>query len=216
MTCSPPAALRCVASSKERLKAVDAFIGEHYEFRRRNEYKGFRGRIKAFFDKHEAENNERLETGALDLSRPEKIFKAAVHGSDPWSYADALRRLRERELQELPLENSFSVALMELIEAKGKNAVEVYKRAQLDRKLFSKIRRRSHYVPSKRTIIALALALELSLDETGDLLKRAGFALSRSILFDVIIEYFISRNQYDLFEINDVLAAYKQPLLGCE
>lgn len=104
--------------------------------------------------------------------------------------------------------------VMLLIDRTGKKDSEIYKKANVDRKLFSKIRNNPDYKPSKATALAFAFALELDLEETKDFIGRAGFALSHSSKFDVIVEYFLVNRNYNVFELNEVLFAFDQPLIG--
>ncbi len=112
-------------------------------------------------------------------------------------------------------DDSFAVMLLKLIDKKGMSDVECYKKANVSKGTFWKINNDAKYKPSKATVLAFAIALELSLEETEQLLRTVGMSLSHSNLFDLIIEFYITNGNYDIFEINSALYQYDQVCLGC-
>ena len=159
-----------------------------------------------------SENDKNLAVSEQPVPCPTPMQSPELK-SAPGSFGSMAKR---RSLDEMvsSLGENFPEMLFRLIDERGMTDVEVYKRANIDRKLFSKIRSKKSYQPSKKTAIALAIALRLNLDQTKDLLSRAGYALSPGSMFDVIVEYFITEEIFDIDQINFVLFDHHEQLLG--
>ena len=216
-------------ADKKRIDEVGAYIAKYYvpdhdDIKPDKEIHTIFDRIISFREKRAAKKN------AKDLK--ETITDETYDGCDPgvegikfdtasmekkkittemsstmpvnWNIDDLLARMEE----------TFSQRLLRMIDERNLKDSEVYTKANVDRRHFSKIRKDVNYTPNKKTVLAFAIALELSLDEAKDLLASAGYALSRSSKMDIIVAYFLQNKIYDMFEINDVLYAYGQPVFG--
>lgn len=190
--------------SEKLFKDVQSFIDAHYVEEKLEEEYFANLPYGALFEERLIREKNR------EKSAYEKLLKDVVYiqACDSAVGAASLEEMLEQE------EMTFSEALLDWLIRKDLNDPDVYKKANIDRKLFSKIRNNPDYKPQKRTAIALALALELDLDETKDFIGRAGYALTHSSKYDIIIEYFIRQKNYNVFEINEVLFTYNYPLIG--
>ena len=157
----------------------------------------------ADFSPQPSQRFESERTSAPKAGGSHALNSAQMPGAASISLSDALSGMDE----------SFSEMVLRKIDERGMTDAQCYKKAEIDRKLFSKLRGNRLYKPSRQTAVALAIALELSLEETKELLMKAGFALSHSSKFDIIIEYFISRGNYNRFEINEALYEFDQQLI---
>lgn len=198
--------------NKALLEALDSYIEAVYvevDFSRLEGagHSGGRGRLAAPL-KARAREDVSLESSvpadaALEWQPLAQAPLPAVTGAMP--------ALDERLAD---LDASFASTVLRLIDERGLDDVEVYKRANMSRQLFAKIRKDDNYRPTKKTACALAFALGLSYEDALALLSRAGFALSHSSKFDVIVEFFLMNGIHDIYQVNEALYAYDQPILG--
>ena len=214
---------------QERIEAVGKYIDKYYvpgndDIEVEDEHvKGFFDRITEFLESKKAkmpmQDDSISEAQPLqedeefpEDARPEFDMSTAKKTTITHSMSEVM--VGNRKIDDLmsQMDETFSQRLIRMIKERDMTESEAYKKAYVDRRHFSKIKKDEYYLPTKKTVLAFSIALELSLDETKDLLRSAGYALSRSSKFDIILVYFIENKNYDMFEINEVLYEYDQPI----
>ena len=212
-------------ANKELLEEVGWYIDKYYEpgtddIKMDEEMKSIFDKITDFRKKREKQkkqdgSNEDSADYEIDMSAPEQ-FDVGSMTKTKITKGMSQTMVTNRNIDDLmnQMEETFSQRLLRMIDERGMTDSEVYTKACVDRRHFSKIRKDVNYAPNKKTVLAFTIALELSLDDAKDLLRSAGYALYRSSKTDIIVAYFLQNKIYDMFEINDVLYAYGQPIFG--
>ena len=206
---------------KELMESVGKYIDKYYipandDIRLDKEMKDIFQKIADFCQKRKKEkkvidDNEMMEY-EIDESAISEFDESNMQKTKVFHTMSGTMATN-RKIDDLmnQMEETFSQKLLRMISERGMTDSEAYTKAYVDRRHFSKIRKDEFYSPNKKTVLAFAIALELSLDEAKDLLACAGYALSRSSKVDIIVAYFLQNKIYDMFEINDILDAYGQP-----
>ena len=212
---------------QERIEEVGKYIEKYYipgndDIEVDDEQvKGFFDRITEFLEGKRAKTeeaapkdvtDEEVASAPVEAPRPEFDISTAKKTTVTHPMSEVI--VGNRKIDDLmsQMDETFSQRLIRMIKERDMTEAEAYKKAFVDRRHFAKIKKDPYYMPNKKTVLAFSIALELSLDETKDLLRSAGYALSRSSKFDIIIVYFLEGKNYDMFEINEVLYEYDQPI----
>lgn len=209
---------------EERLKEIKKYIDKYYiperdDISTDKEKKSIFDKITSFRKKKAESVSEcsaeepMAEACSIDEAAPDELDVSTMKEymvTTSMSYTMPTNRKIDDLMGQM--EETFSQRLLRMIDERGMTDAEAYNKAYVDRRHFSKIRNDIYYAPTKKTVLAFAIALELSMDEAKDLLNSAGFSLSRSSKTDIIVAYFLENKIYDMFEINDVLYAYDQPI----
>ena len=192
--------------SKKLSDSIEEYIDDHYVEENDEMIPGDEDYPKAAREEFQTKLNNMPAKAAMP--QPQMARQSFEQAAEPEVRMSLLEQLLRKK------EETFSQALLRMIDERGLKDSYVYKKANIDRRHFSKIRNHADYTPNKKTVFAFAIALELSLEETTDLLMKAGYAFSNCSKFDVIVRYFIEKKDYDVFEINEALFSYHQPTLG--